>query len=73
DALAGPFGRQPLPLAARAGMERFDAAQLGHQLLLRPGRRRADRAGPLGRLGASETLAAGSLAGCSLAGGTLAA
>ena len=61
DAFAGPFGRLPFPLAAGPGVERLDAAQFLHQLLLgagaaeagvRPGVGTATADGAPGRVGA---------------------
>lgn len=45
DAFAGPFGRLPFPFAARPSMERLDAAQPLHQLLLGAGGRFAPLVG----------------------------
>jgi hypothetical protein len=61
DAVAGPLGRLPFPLAAGPGVERLDAAQFLHQLLfgagaaeagVRPGIGTAAADGALGGLGA---------------------
>jgi hypothetical protein len=41
DALAGPFGSLPFPLAAGPGMDGLNPAELLHQLLLGTGRRSA--------------------------------